>query len=111
MARTEASLRTNSKATAERDRSDLRTRIIEAHYLRQAIAREEALRRDRPDLWRHAEAGRITRNRAQAELNRLLRSAGCHPVATELSLKQKVKKLQQLEARNRAETASQKRSA
>jgi hypothetical protein len=50
MARTEASLRTNSKATAERDRSDLRTRIIEAHYLRQAIAREEALRRDRHDL-------------------------------------------------------------
>ena len=111
MARTQTILQTNSKPIAARDRLDLRDRIIEEHYLRQPIAREEALRRDRPDLWRHAEAGRMARNREQAELNRRLRSVGCRPVATELSLKQKLKKLQQLEARNRAETASAKRSA
>jgi hypothetical protein len=111
VARTKTISQTNSKPIAARDRLDLRDRIIEEHHLRQAIAREEALRRDRPDLWRHAEAGRMARNRGQAELNRRLRSAGCPPVATELSLKQKVKKLQLLEARNRAETASPKRSA
>jgi hypothetical protein len=111
VARSETIPQANSKAIAAHDRSALRTRIIEEHYLRQAIAREQALRRDHPDLWRRAEAGRITRNQEQAELNRRLRAAGCHPVATELSLKQKMKKLQQLEARNRAETASMKRSA
>jgi hypothetical protein len=111
VARTKTISQTNSRPIAARDRFDLRDRIIEEHYLRQAIAREEALRRDRPDLWRHAEAGRMARNRQQTELNRRLRAAGCRPVSTEPSLKQKVKKLQQLEARNRAETASPKRSA
>lgn len=111
VARTKTISQTNSESIAARDRFDLRDRIIEEHYLRQTIAREEALRRDRPDLWRHAEAGRMARNRQQAELNRRLRAAGCRPVRTELSLKQKVKKLQQLEALNRAETASPRRSA
>ena len=111
MARAKIISQTNPKAIAALGRLALRDRIIEEHYLRQAIAREEALRRDRPDLWRHAEAGRIARNRGQAELNRRLRAAGCRPVSTELSLKQKMKKLQQLEARNRAETAIPKRSA
>ncbi len=87
------------------DKSSLRSRIIEAHYLQQAIAREEALRQEHPDLWRRAEDARIARNKAQEGLNRALRAAGCHPVETELSLKQKMKKLRQLQARNRAETA------
>ena len=110
MART-AIPRVNSKATATRHKSALRKRIIEEHYLRQAIAREEAFRRENPDLWSRADAARLTRNRSQTELNQKLRAAGCTPVAMELSLKQKMKKLQQLEARNRAETASIKRSA
>ena len=88
------------------DDSMLRTRIIEAHYLQQSIAREKALRAEHPDLWRRAEDARIARNNAQAPLNRALRGAGCKPVETELSLKQKMKKLEQLEARNRAEIAT-----
>ena len=106
-----AVLRANSKATAALDKSALRSRIIEEHYLRREIAREEAFRRENPDLWSRADAARVTRNRSQTELNRRLRAAGCTPVTMELSLKQKMKKLQQLEARNRAETASVKRSA
>jgi hypothetical protein len=111
VARTTDVPRTHSKALTALARSELRARIIEEHYLRQAIAREEALRREHPDLWRRSEAGRVTRNREQSELNRRLRAAGCRPVETELSLKQKMKKLQQMEARNRAETASRKKSA
>ena len=96
---------------AAHDRSALRMRIVEEHFLRQEIAREETLRREHPDSWRRADLARITRNRSQTELNQRLRAAGCTPVKMELSLKQKRKKLQQLEARNRAETASVKRSA
>ena len=91
------------------DKSTLRTRIIEAHYLRQAIAREEVLRAEHPDLWQRAEDARIARNKAQAGLNRALRAAGCVPVETELSLKQKMKKLRQLQALNRAETATHRK--
>ncbi len=87
---------------------DLRSRIIEVHYLQQAIAREAALRAEHPDLWRRAEDARLARNKSQAGLNRALRAAGCKPVETELSLKQKMKKLQQLEARNRTEIATLK---
>jgi hypothetical protein len=92
------------------DKLTLRSRIIEVHYLHQAIAREEALRTEHPDLWRRAEEARIARNKAQAGLNRSLRAAGCKPVETELSLRQKMKKLQQLEARNRADIAAFKRA-
>ena len=109
MPRTHAELRPRSEVQRLVDRSMLRTRIIEAHYLRQAIAREQALRAEHPDLWRRAEDARMARNKAQAGLNRALRAAGCKPVETELSLKQKMKKLQQLSARNRAETAMRKR--
>lgn len=91
------------------DRASLRSRIIEAHYLQQAIVREQTLRAQHPDLWRRADDARIMRNKSQSGLNRMLRAAGCEPVKTELSLKQKIKKLQQLEARNRAEIASLKR--
>lgn len=88
------------------DKIDLRTRIIEEHHLQQSIARDEAFRREHPELWQRADAARIARNKAQSELNRRLREAGCKPVMTEPSLKQKMKKLQQLQAQNRAETAS-----
>jgi hypothetical protein len=88
------------------EKIDLRARIIEVHYLQQSIAREAALRAEHPDLWRRAEDARLARNASQAGLNRALRAAGCKPVETELSLKQKMKKLRQLEARNRAEIAS-----
>ena len=103
--------RASSTLKAALDKSALRMRIIEEHYLRREIAREEAFRRENPDLWSRADAARVTRNQSQTELNRKLRAARCAPVAMELSLKQKMKKLQQLEARNRAETASIKRSA
>ena len=91
------------------DRSMLRSRIIEAHYLQQAIVREQTLRAQHPDLWRRADDARIMRNKSQSGLNRTLRAAGCDPVKMELSLKQKMQKLQQLEARNRAEIASLRR--
>ena len=91
------------------DKSILRSRIIEVHYLQQAITREESLRAEHPDLWRRSEEARRARNKAQATLNRALRAAGCTPVETELSLKQKMQKLQQLKARNRAETATLKK--
>ena len=95
----------SSPVKATLDKSMLRTRIIEAHYLQQAIARERALRAEHPDLWRRAEDSRIARNKTQAGLNRSLRAAGCKPVDTEPSLKQKIKILQQLQAQNRAEIA------
>jgi hypothetical protein len=91
------------------DRLDLRTRIIEEHHLQQSIARDEAFRKEHPDLWQRADSARIARNKAQTDLNRTLRAAGCRPVSMELSLKQKMKKLQQLEAQNRAEIASSRK--
>ena len=103
--------RSRSQVQVILDKSALRTRIIEVHYLQQAIAREEALRAEHPDLWRRAEDARIARNTAQAGLNRALRAAGCQPVETELSLKEKMKKLRQLDAQNRAEIAMSKKRA
>jgi len=87
------------------DKMELRTRIIEEHHLQQSIARDEEFRKEHPDLWQRADEARVARNKSQDELNRKLRAAGCKPVMMELSLKQKMKKLQQLQARNRAETA------
>jgi hypothetical protein len=98
------------KAVTGINELQLRTRIIDEHYLRREISREAALRRDQPDLWRRLEASRKESNRAKSELNRKLRAAGCEPVQGELSLTQKMKKLQQVEARNRAETANVQRS-
>jgi hypothetical protein len=88
------------------DKALLRDRIIEEDHLQQSIARDEVLRNEHPDLWQRADAARLARNKAQDELNRKLRAAGCKPVMIEPSLKQKMKKLQQLQAQNRAETAS-----
>ena len=87
------------------DKIDLRTRIIEEHHLQQSIAREDAFRKEHPDLWQRGNEARVARNRAQGELNRKLRAAGCKPVMLEPSLKQRMRKLQQLQAQNRAETA------
>jgi hypothetical protein len=89
---------------------DRRRSLIEEHFLRREVAREEALRRDDPDWWRRMESERVARNREQAELNRKLRAAGCRPVSSELSLRQKMKKLEQLGARNRAETEAVRRT-
>ena len=96
---------TKSEVQAILDKSALRSRIIEEYHLQQSIARDEEFRREHPDLWQRADDARIARNKAQAALNRRLRAAGCRPVMIELSLKQKMKKLQQLQGRNRAETA------
>jgi hypothetical protein len=90
-------------------KSMLRSRIIEEHHLQQAIARDQEFRKEHPDLWHRADAARIARNRAQTPLNRKLRAAGCDPVSLELSLRQKMKKLQQLQAQNRAQIASSRR--
>jgi len=87
------------------DREVLRRRIIDEHRLREEVTRQEKLRRKSPDVWRWQEAIRIEGNRSNAELNRKLREAGCQPVAPSPSLNQKVKKLQQLESRNRAAIA------
>ena len=91
------------------DKSTLRTRIIEEHHLQQSIARDEAFRKEHPDLWHRADEARVARNKAQGELNRKLRAAGCELVMMELSLKQKMRKLQQLKAQNRAEIASSRK--
>ena len=91
------------------DKSTLRTRIIEEHHLQQSIARDEAFRKEHPDLWHRADEARVARNKAQGELNRKLRAAGCEPVMMELSLRQKMRKLQQLQAQNRAEIASSRK--
>jgi hypothetical protein len=79
--------------------------IIQENQLRREIARLETLRRTHPDVWRRLEAQRIADNREKAALNRALRAAGCPPVSMEPSLAQKRQKRQQLEARNRANTA------
>jgi hypothetical protein len=106
MPRTASTSQTSRLAKPALDKSTLRSRIIEEYHLQQSIARDEEFRRDHPDLWQRADDARIARNKAQAELNRRLRAAGCRPVMMEPSLMQKMKKLRQLQARNRAETAS-----
>lgn len=87
-------------------RADLRARLIEAHYLRLSVQRADETRRAHPDTWRRLEQDRRTRNQELTDLNRQLRAVGCRPVALDPSLALRVKKLQRLEARNRAETAT-----
>jgi hypothetical protein len=82
-----------------------RREILEEHFLRRDVARDEALRAENPVLWRQLETGRRARNREKATLNRRLRAEGLTPVDLEPSLAQRVKKLRQLEARNKAESA------
>ena len=106
MTRTAIKSQTSSRVRTTLDKSMLRTWIIEEYRLRKEVARQEELRRNNPDVWRWQEDIRIAGNRADAALNRELREAGCQPVAPSPSLNQKVKKLQQLEARNRAAIAT-----
>jgi hypothetical protein len=82
-----------------------RSEILKEHFLRQDVARFDALRRENPTLWREVETGRRARNRDTAALNRRLRAEGLSPVELEPSLAQRVKKLKQIEARERARTA------
>lgn len=93
------------KVTPKPGEAERRNRIIQEFRLRRDIEYEEKIRRESPDYWRWKEAMRLESNRADAELNRQLRAAGCRPVSRSLTLKEKVKKLQQLESRNRAEIA------
>ena len=97
------------KTAASLDAAERRSRIIEEHRLREEIAREEELRKENPDYWRRMEAVRVAHNRANAELNRRLRAAGCRPVAMWPTHDQKMKKLQQLQVQNRAEIASSRK--
>ena len=106
-----AKSRSNSQVKATIDRSRLRTRIIEEFHLQQSIARDKAFRESHPDLWQRADAARVARNSAQAALNRKLRAAGCEPVLMEPSITQKIKKLRQLQAQNRAEIAAARKRA
>jgi hypothetical protein len=82
-----------------------RREILEGYFLRRQVAYDETLRKGNPTLWRQLETGRRARNREKAALNRRLRAEGLRPVELELSSAQRVKKLQQLEARNKAESA------
>ena len=61
-------------------------------------------------MWRAEEARRLSWNRDRSALNQRLREAGCSPVGLEPSLKQKMQKLHELEARNAAEIARFKAS-
>jgi hypothetical protein len=45
---------------------DLRTRIIEEHHLQQSIARDDAFRKEHPDLWQRADEAHIARNNRRA---------------------------------------------
>jgi hypothetical protein len=86
---------------------DRRRDIIEEH-LRRRIARDGTLRRRDPTEWKDREKGRLARNRETAAINRRLRAEGLRPIELEPSFERRVKKLQQLEAPNRARTATRK---
>ena|SRR5687768_13946258 len=85
---------------------ELRWRIIQEDRLRRQLARDEAMRRSDPGQWRRADAARVARNRDQKALNDRLRAAGLRPIEPEPSPRQRLKELQQLGARNRAEIAT-----
>ena len=85
-----------------------RRAIIEEEELRRQVARDNALRQRDPAEWKRREQSRLTRNRDAAAINRRLRSERLQPIELEPSLSQRVKKLQQLEARNHAESATRK---
>jgi hypothetical protein len=82
-----------------------RMEIIEEEFLRRDVERESAMRLEHPERWRALENARRARNRDKAGLNRRLRAEGLAPVSLELSLAQRVKKLQQLERSDRARSA------
>jgi len=80
--------------------------IIEAEHLRRQVARHSLLQQENPILWRKLEMERRARNRQTAVLNRRLRAEGLHPVELEPSLAQRMKKLQQIDARESTRTAT-----
>jgi hypothetical protein len=86
---------------------DRRRDIIEEEHLRRQIARDGALRRNDPTEWKDGEKG-LARNCETAAINRRLRADGLRPIELEPSFERRVKKLQQLEAPNRARTATRK---
>jgi hypothetical protein len=90
--------------------SDLMRRwdIVEEERLRRRVADDTALRRDNPVRWRELERIRRTQNRETSALNRRLRAEGLGPMELAPTLEQRVKKLQQLEVRNRAGSATLK---
>ena len=90
-------VQTNSEA--------LRRNIIQEDLLRRRIAADESFRKEYPNLWKQREADRLVRNGEVAALNHRLRSAGLRPVSHEPSLAPRIRKLRQLEASNRVETA------
>ena len=90
--------------------SDLlrRWEILEEERLRSRVAEDTALQRENPARWREIEKVRRVRNRETSALNRRLRAEGLRPMELEPSLEQRVKKLQQLEARTRAISATRR---
>jgi hypothetical protein len=102
--------RLNRPASRVYGQSDLMRRwdIVEEEQLRRRVARDTALRRDDPTQWRAREQERRARNQETSALNRRLRAEGLPPMELEPSLEQRVKKLQQLEARTGAESATRK---
>lgn len=82
-----------------------RWEILEENRLRDQVARDEAFSKRNPELWRQMEVDRRARNRKTTILNKRLRAEGLRPVTLDLSLAQRVKKLQQLEARNHAQSS------
>ncbi len=88
----------------------LRWNLIEEDRLRREIAAEGALRREQPDVWRERERARLAQRRESATLARRLRAEGLPRPYSEPTLPQKVKKLRQLEARNRSELATRRRA-
>jgi hypothetical protein len=94
-----------ARALAELEASLRAFRIIEEEHLRADIARLELLRRNAPALWQALESRRHAHNREVRAMNKRLRAAGCQPTSLDLSLSQKMKKLQRLATRNAAEVA------
>ena len=89
--------------------SDLMRRwdIVEEERMRRRVADDTALRRENPARWREQlQQTRRAQNRETSALNRRLRAEGLRPMELEPTLEQRVKKLQQLEARNRGGSAT-----
>jgi len=94
-----------SSPLSQLDEMSRRMEILEEEFLRRDLTRDEALRKQNPSLWRQMESQRRARNRETAVLNRRLRAEGLRPIEPQLSLEQRVKKLQRLEASNKAKSA------
>ncbi len=100
----------SNRTRAQSDIAALRARLIEEHDLRETVEWHKEIRARHPELWQEIETARHARNQASEALNQALRSAGCSPVALQLSLQQKIEKLRRLRARNRADLASLEQS-